>query len=141
MSFDITSTNSRVVLTCDLFTAQLQQFSADTSYEGEEDTVAETRMSIDGKMVAGQTPSVKPVTIHLEASSPSLQYMYLLKQSMEKNHKPYPCQLVISQPSVGRRTIYSNGCLVSAKDLADGKKLLDPTTWKFNFESKSVETL
>lgn len=141
MSMDITSANSRVVLSNSLFTAQLQQFSADTSYEGEDDQVAETRMSIDGRMVAGQTPNIKVVTIHLEASSPSIGYLTLLKQSMEKNRKIYPCQMVISQPSIGRRITYSNGVLQSAKDLADGKKVLDPTNWTFHFESKSVETL
>jgi hypothetical protein len=33
----------------------------------------------------------------------------------------------------------ANGVLKSAKDLPDGKKVLDPTTWAFDFESKSVE--
>ena len=141
MSMDITSANARVVLSCDLFNAQLQQFSTDTSFEGEDDTVAETRMGVDGKMVAGQVPNIKAVTLHLEASSPSYQYLTLLKQSMEKNRKIYECQMVISIPSIGRRITYSKGVLVSAKDLPDGKKVLDPTTWTFNFEGKSVETL
>jgi hypothetical protein len=60
---------------------------------------------------------------------------------MEKNRKIYECQMVISIPSIGRRITYSKGVLVSAKDLPDGKKVLDPTTWTFNFENKSVETL
>jgi hypothetical protein len=60
---------------------------------------------------------------------------------MEKNRKIYECQLVISQPSIGKRITYSKGVLQSAKDLADGKKVLDPTSWTFHFESKSVETL
>ena len=141
MSMDITSANSVVTLSCDLFSAVLQQFGADTAYEGEDDTIAETRMGVDGHMVAGQTPNIKNVTIHLEASSPSAQYLRLLKQAMEKNRTIYPCQMVVSQPSIGVRTTYSNGVLVSAKDLADGKKVLDPTNWKFAFESKSVERM
>ena len=143
MSMDITSANSVVTLNCQKLgiSAQLQQFAADTGYEGEDDQVAETRMGMDGKMVAGQTPNIKAVTVHLEASSPSYEYLTLLKQSMEKNRKIYECQMVISIPSIGRRITYSNGVLVSAKDLPDGKKVLDPTTWTFNFESKSVETL
>lgn len=141
MSMDITSANSVVTLSCDLFSTILQQFSADTSYEGTDDQVAETRMGVDGHMVAGQTPNIKELTLHLEASSPSVQYLRLLKQAMEKNRKIYPCQMVISQPSIGIRTTYSVGVLKSAKDLADGKKVLDPTTWTFNFESKSVEQM
>lgn len=141
MGMDITSANATLSLQCSLFNATLQQFSADTMYEGEDDQVAETRMGVDGKMVAGQTPNIKAVTIHLEASSPSVEYLNLLKQSMEKNRKIYECTLVISLPSIGKRITYSNGVLQSAKDLPDGKKVLDPTSWTFHFEDKSVETM
>ena len=141
MGMDITSANATLSLQCSLFNATLQQFSADTMYEGEDDKVAETRMGVDGKMVAGQTPNIKAVTIHLEASSPSVEYLNLLKQSMEKNRKIYECTLVISLPSIGKRITYSNGVLQSAKDLPDGKKVLDPTSWTFHFEDKSVETM
>jgi hypothetical protein len=47
--------------------------------------------------------------------------------------------MVISQPSIGKRTTYSTGVLQSAKDLADGKKVLEPTQWTFHFQDKSVE--
>lgn len=140
MSLDITSANATVALSCSLFSTNLQQFSADTSYEGDEEQMAETRIGIDGKMVAGQVPSLKTVTIHLEASSPSLEYMVLLKQSMETNRKIYPCNMVISILSIGKKITYSNGVLQSAKDTPDGKKVLDPTSWTFHFESKSIET-
>jgi hypothetical protein len=139
MSMDITSANAVVSLQCSLFSTVLKQFSADTSFEGEDDQVAETRIGIDGKMVAGQVPSIKPVTIHLEANSPSLQYMTLLKQAMETNHTVYEVNMVISLPSVGRVITYSHGVLQSAKDLPDGKKILDPTSWTFHFEEKSIE--
>lgn len=141
MSMDITSANATVVLSCDLFNETLEQFSTDTSFEGEDDQMAETRMGVDGKLVAGMTPSIKAVTIHLEASSPSYERLTLLKQSMANNRKIYECSLVISIPSIGRRITYSKGVLQSAKDLPDGKKVLDPTTWTFHFESKNVEKM
>jgi hypothetical protein len=90
-------------------------------------------------MVAGQVPNIKVVNIHLEASSPSLQYLQLLKRAMEVNRTVYPVNMVISQPSVGKRTTYSTGVLQSAKDLADGKRVLEPTQWTFHFQDKSVE--
>lgn len=139
MSMDITSANSVVTLQCSLFSVALQQFSADTAYEGEDDQVAETRIGVDGKMVAGQVPNIKVVNLHLEASSPSLQYLQLLKRAMEVNHTVYPVNMVISQPSIGKRITYSTGVLQSAKDLADGKKVLEPTQWTFHFQDKSVE--
>jgi len=139
MSMDITSANAVVSLQCSLFSTTLQQFAADTSFEGEDDQVAETRIGIDGQMVAGQVPTIKAVTIHLEASSPSLQFLTLLKQAMETNHTVYEVNMVISLPSIGKRITYSHGVLQSAKDLPDGKKILDPTTWTFHFQNKSVE--
>ena len=139
MSMDITSANSVVTLQCSLFSVRLQQFSADMAYEGEDDQVAETRIGVDGKMVAGQVPNIKVVNIHLEASSPSLQYLQLLKRAMEVNRTVYPVNMVISQPSIGKRITYSTGVLQSAKDLADGKKVLEPTQWTFHFQDKSVE--
>jgi hypothetical protein len=126
-------------LQCSLFSVELQQFSADTAYEGEDDQVAETRIGVDGKMVAGQVPNIKVVNIHLEASSPSLQYLQLLKRAMEVNRTVYPVNMVISQPSIGKRITYSTGVLQSAKDLADGKRVLEPTSWTFHFQDKSVE--
>ncbi len=139
MGMDITSANSVVTLQCSLFSVRLQQFSADTAYEGEDDQVAETRIGVDGKMVAGQVPNIKVVNLHLEASSPSLQYLQLLKRAMEVNRTVYPVNMVISQPSIGKRITYSTGVLQSAKDLADGKKVLEPTQWTFHFQDKSVE--
>ena len=139
MSMDITSANSVVTLQCSLFSVELQQLSADTAYEGEDDQVAETRIGVDGKMVAGQVPNIKVVNLHLEASSPSLQYLQLLKRAMEVNRTVYPVNMVISQPSIGKRITYSTGVLQSAKDLADGKKVLEPTQWTFHFQDKSVE--
>lgn len=139
MSMDITSANSVVTLQCSLFSVRLQQFSADTAYEGEDDQVAETRIGVDGKMVAGQVPNIKVVNLHLEASSPSLQYLQLLKRAMEVNRTIYPVNMVISQPSIGKRITYSTGVLKSAKDLAGGKKVLEPTQWTFHFQDKSVE--
>lgn len=139
MSMDITSANSVVTLQCSLFSVRLQQFSADAAYEGEDDQVAETRIGVDGKMVAGQVPNIKVVNLHLEASSPSLQYLQLLKRAMEVNRTVYTVNMVISQPSIGKRITYSTGVLQSAKDLADGKKVLEPTQWTFHFQDKSVE--
>ena len=98
-------------------------------------------MGVDGKMVAGMTPSIKAITIHLEASSPSVGNLTLLKQAMTTNRKIYECSLVILLPSIGKRITYSKGVLQSAKDLPDAKKVLDPTDWTFHFEQKSVESL
>ena len=96
LSMDITSANATVALSVNgLFAVNLQQFSADSSFTSDTIQTAETRMGVDGKMVAGYTPAIKTVTINLEASSPSMTFLNLLRQAQETNQKPYECQMVI----------------------------------------------
>lgn len=142
MSMDITSANATVVLNVKgLFSAELQQFSADASFAGDNIEMAEVRIGVDGKLVAGQVNSVKIVTINLEASSPSLGFMTLLRQSMDVNRKIYECNMIINVPSIGKRYSLSKGVLQSCKALSDGNRVLAPTTWTFNFEQLNEEGL
>ena len=139
---DITSANATVALSAEsLFSVNLEQFGADSSFASEAQQMAETRIGVDGHMVAGYTPAIKTITITLEPSSPSLTFLQLLKQAQETNMKPYECQMVISVPSIGKRFSYSKGVLQSCKDLPDGNTVLAPTTWTFHFEGLSVEGL
>ena len=142
MSMDITSANATVAMSVEsLFSTTLQQFSADSSFVSDTVQATETRMGVDGHMVAGFTPAIKTLTINLEASSPSLSFMQLLRQAQEANLKPYEVQIVISIPSIGKRYTFSTGVLQSFKDLPDGNTVLAPTQWVFHFEGLSVEGL
>ena len=142
MSMDITSANATVVLDVqDLFSVELQQFSADASFTGDSVQTAEVRMGVDGKLVAGQVNSVKSVTITLEASSPSMTFMTLLRQAMDTNRKIYECNMIINIPSIGKRYSLSKGVLQACKPFPDGNRVLSTTTWTFNFEQLSEEGL
>ena len=137
---DITSANAVVAMEAEgLFSINLENFSADSSFTSDTVQAAETRMGVDGHMAAGFTPAIKTVTINLEAGSPSAEFMGLLKQAQETNLKTYKIQMVISIPSIGKRYSYSNGVLQSYKDLPDGQNVLSPTQWVFHFEGLSVE--
>ena len=139
---DITSANAIVALSVEgLFSTTLEHFSADSSFTSDTVQAAETRMGVDGHMAAGFTPAIKTVTINLEAGSPSLTFMQLLRQAQEANLKPYTVQMVISIPSIGRRYTFSEGVLQSFKDLPDGQTVLSPSQWVFHFEGLSVEGL
>ncbi len=75
---DITSANSKIILTCpELFPigVELQQFSTDQSITQGDEEIANDRIGVDGKMVAGWIPTIKSVTIALEASSPSAPFL------------------------------------------------------------------
>lgn len=140
--FDITSANATVAIAVEgLFSTTLQNFSADSSWTSDTVQATETRMGVDGFMVAGFTPQIKTLTINLEPSSPSLSFMQLLRQAQEANLKPYKVQVVISIPSIKRRYTFSEGVLQSFKDIADGNTVLSPTQWVFHFEGFAVEGL
>ena len=129
---DITSANATVAVSVGgLFSVNLENFSADSSFTTDTVQAAETRMGVDGHLAAGYTPAIKTVTINLEAGSPSTEYMQLLRQ----------VQVVISIPSIGKRYTFSEGVLQSFKGLPDGQNVLSPTQWVFHFETMSAEGL
>ena len=137
MNRNITSANAVAILTIDTLYPQgvrLQQFSTDQAIVQAEETIAETRMGVDGNMVAGYTPSIKAVTIQLEPSSPSIVALDTLYRAMKTNKRTYECTLVITLPSLDKILTYSFGVLKTAKPLPDLKKVLDPISYGFDFE-------
>lgn len=139
---DITSANATLVLTVDgLFPAgiRLEQFATDQSYSMDELTIAEDRMGVDGNLVAGWVPSIKSVTIMLEASSPSYRALANFYRACEQKRGFYRCSLVASVPSIEKTFIWSQGVLKSGTPVPAGKKVLDPTTWKFDFGKLEVQ--
>ena len=73
----------------------LNNFSTDQAVDQSEDTIAETRMGVDGYMAAGYVPSIKAVTIQFEAASPSVQYLNNLYLASQKNRRTYEITLVV----------------------------------------------
>ena len=138
---DITSANAILVLTAGtLFPAgvYLQGFATDQSYSQDELAVTENRMGVDGNLVGGWVPSIKPVTIMLEASSPSYVHLSQLYRQMEMLRAPVVCTLVATVPSIMKIFTWSEGVLKSGTPVPAGKKILDPTTWKFEFARLTI---
>lgn len=135
-NFDITSANCSLVLTVEeIFDSgiELQMFATDQSFSQGDSQVAETRMGVDGKMVAGYTPNIKEVTIMLEASSPSYEALAQVFRAMETNRRLYNCTLVATAPSLGIVWTWSNGVIASGQIVPAAKQVFDPTTWVFHF--------
>lgn len=143
-NMDITSANAEVVLAVDELYPNgvaLQQFSTDQSFAPESQQLAETRMGVDGFLAAGQTPNIKSVTISLEASSPSYEYLRNLAMAMEANRRVYRCTLVARIPSIGMVYTWSIGVLQTTTWVPGAKKVLDPTQWTFHFQSLTASSL
>lgn len=138
---DITSANATLVLIVNgLFPAgvRLQQFATDQSYSQDELTIAEDRMGVDGGLVAGWVPSIKTVTIMLEASSPSHAALSQLYRASERKRGIYECSLIASVPSIMKTFTWTQGILKSGTPVPAAKKVLDPTTWKFDFANLAI---
>lgn len=133
---DITSANATLVLTVEgLFPAgiTLEQFATDQSFSQEALTIAEDRQGVDGYLVAGWIPSIKAVTIMLEASSPSAEYLAQLYRACEQKRGIYQCTLVASVPSIFKTFTWTGGVLKSGTPVPAAQRVLAPTTWVFDF--------
>jgi hypothetical protein len=133
---NITSTNAESVMTVEeLFPGGfiLEQFSTDQAVAAESIQVSETRMGVDGNLVAGYTPAIHVITINLEASSPSTAYLNQLYDAMAAARTMYKVSLVSTVPSIETVFRWLDGFLQTATPSPAQKKILDPTSWTFHF--------
>lgn len=138
MPNDVTSANIAAHMTVrELYPAgfPLQQFSMGNAIAQADDTYAETRMTLDGQMVAGFTPNIKTVTIVLEPSSPTIQYLNTLIKAEQTYRRKYRIDLTTTYPSTGMVRQYSNGVLKTGKLTPDAQNTLQPIPYTFDFES------
>lgn len=143
-NFDVTSANVQAIMIIeDLVVAgfALENFATDAALSGENVEQTETRKGVDGKMVAGVIKNVYPVTITLEASSPSLTYLEMLRTAMQVNNKPYTVTLTVFTPATKRVTTFTKGVLRSCPAMPSVNRTLQPTTWQFDFESCTTSQL
>lgn len=134
---NVTSADAEYILAVEELFPQgiaLEQFGQDAAFAPDNVDVAETRRGIDGKMVAGVIKNVYPITFTLEASSPSAPYLFMLRDAMQANNRPYSVTLTVNYPALGMTRTYINGALRNAPTMPAAQKTLQPTTWGFDFE-------
>ena len=138
---NITSGNATLVLTAETVFPSgitLQQFSTDPAFSMDEITVMETRLGLDGTLMAAYVPSSYTVTLNLEASSPSHQQLTTLWSAIKANKRPYECKLVATLPAIKQIYTWSGGTLKSGTIVPPGKKTLEATAWKFEFADLNI---
>lgn len=144
MPFDITSANATAILTVSgLYDSglYLQMFSADTAITQDEIEYSESRIGVDGYMVAGYVPSIKLVTINLEAASPSIDPMYYVGAYMTAYRTIYRCNMNISIPSIGKVFTWTNGVLTRGTPMPALSRILDPVSFTFSFQDFRFDPL
>jgi hypothetical protein len=135
---DITAADVQAVLKVeDLFPAgiELDRYAADQAIAAETAQIAETRMGVDGHMVAGYTPAIYVVKLNFEANSPAAESLAQVLDASAANRRIYMCELVVTIPSIRTVLTWKNGVLQSGTLAPAVKKVLDPTEWTLHFEA------
>ena len=135
---NITSANAVIIYQDNFFIKKglpLMQFATDQSVTTDAVQKAETRMGVDGKLVGGYTPAPIPLTLMFEPSSPSWRIIQRSINAADTLRMPLICQLNITIPSIAENYSLRNGFLTEVTNL-NLKKVMDPITLKFNFESR-----
>lgn len=103
-------------------------------------TVAQTRMGVDGKQSIGYTPHETPLTLSLEANSPSLMVFETVQNTFNKNMETAFCEIQVQYPSVKRRQTFK-GAMVTKQGGTGISQLLVGGTFNFNMVSGGIEEI
>lgn len=142
-NFDITSANAEIQFLVEglIPTFALQMFSVDSAASLDSIDITETRRGVDGKMVAGVIKEIIPITITLEAASPSYTQFQYLWQAMNINNRPYAVSMIIALPSIKGLYTFPKGVLKNGQVMPTLARVLEPTTWQFDFENVIIAQL
>lgn len=135
--FDVTSANVNLILACEeLYPSgvKLEGFSADSVMTADGIDITENRRGVDGRMVSGVIKSIQPVSIVLEANSPSLEVFETIRDAMHANNRPYELTLTCHIPALDKTLVYRRGALKNAPSIPAVQRTLQPTTWSMEFQ-------
>ena len=138
MSRDITSADVAATMTVETLYPtgfQLQQFSADQGLVADAVQEVEARMSLDGYLSAGYTPSPKTVTITFEPNSPTVEYLMALQNAQRGSKRPYEVSLTVYIRATGVTKYFNHGFMQSGTPMSGVAKTLQPMSFSFVFES------
>lgn len=135
MAATLTTANSSIAVTIEaLFPSGvlLQGYAADNVFEAAEVQNAEVSMGIDGNLSSGFVFNPLPLTITLQADSPSLRVFEEVWKREVSTRNKLAIGLTISLPANGKRYTYKNGIMNSYKAPA-GQRILQPAVVQFTF--------
>lgn len=135
MAATLTTANSVITAQIEALYPNAQQisgFSADDAWGFSEVENGEYSMGIDGKLSAGFVFNEIPLTITLQADSPSLVLFENVYNYEVANRTKLGQDWTITIPALGRRYTLSNGFMRTYK-APDGKKILQPAVLQLVF--------
>lgn len=135
---DITSANSTLTIVVTGLVPvpfNVQGYAADDAFATDSIDVADTMMGVDGKMSAGYTPVIVPLTVTLQADSASISVFDTWLGAQESSRQIFTAVATLTLPSVGKSYLFTKGVLKTVKKFPDGKKVLQPVQYVMHFES------
>lgn len=135
MAATLTVANSSIAVTIESLYPSgvlLQGYAADNVFEAAEVQNAEVSMGIDGNMSSGFVYNPIPLTITLQADSPSLVIFEQAWSREVSTRNKLAVGLTITLPANGKRYTYKNGIIFSYKAPA-GQRILQPGVVQFQF--------
>lgn len=136
MSNFITSADAIFTLTVSSFFSApitLENWSSDRAWEAAALEMAETQMSVDGKLNAGWVPRPIEQTVSFSAASSSLQYIEDLMLAQQTTRSLYSLGAVITLPATSRKYTLSNGFLVNGSVLPAAGTVLEARPFTFRW--------
>ena len=113
----------------------LQGFATDDAFAAEAIDLAEIQMGVDGRMSSAYVPNPTPITINLQADSPSLIVFETWLNATRGDQEIYSANGTIMFPATGRKYNLRNGVLTRGTPFSGVKKTLQPSQFVITFES------
>ncbi|WP_233234494.1 hypothetical protein [Bordetella sp. LUAb4] len=117
---------------------KLEGYSATDAFAAGDTTAGVVVMGLDGKLSGSYVPHPVPLTITLQADSPSAVIFDAWLTAQQSARQVFYANCMLSIPSVGSKYAFTRGVLTSASVLpAAAQSQLQPRKWTITFESCS----
>ena len=141
-SQDITSANANCSLRIkEVIPAGIivDNFSTDQAINGESMEISETRLTLDGQLLAGYVPTMVPVTLTLEPTSNAYKALEQAFQASRLAKKALRCALTFSFPSLnGKTVVYDDGVIQALTVIPPVGRTLQSRQVRFVFSSENI---
>lgn len=137
----LTTANSSLYLSVRNFIPvpqKIEGYATDDSVAMANIKPSEVVMGVDGKKSHGYVPQLKPVTITLQADSPSMVFFDTIINAQDAAREVLTFDGLLTLPGVGTKTTIINGTLTDYTPAPTSKKTLQPRTFEITFEAANT---
>ena len=114
---------------------RIQGFATDDAWDSESVEIKQIRLGVDGNLSAGLVPAATPMTIHLQADSPSIIIFTTWDQTEQQIGDAMSAEGLLSIPSRKVQYVMQNGFLRNVKRIPDGRRVLEPQVFTIEWNT------